>query len=153
MGLDQYIYLGDEYEDFDEDYYEEIGTPVYDPDKGELLYYNETDFVHEIAYFRKSNWLHGYLDRLCEERANRPIGNCHYFVFSQRDLNNLLNTCREVVKSKSTKIAKELLPPCKGCFFGSYEIDEYYFDDIQDFIDIMQKFEEDNNVYLYYAWW
>jgi hypothetical protein len=41
------------------------------------------------------------------------------------------------VKDPST--AKELLPTSSGFFFGSYDYDEYYVDDIKNTIDIITK--------------
>ena len=30
---------------------------------------------------------------------------------------------------------------------------DYYFEDVQDFINTMKEYEEDDNQYVYYAWW
>lgn len=150
MGLDQYIHIAKEY--LEEDYYKVLGEAVKD-ENGEIAYYDEESVLTEIAYFRKSNWLHGYLDRLCESKNNHDIGNCEYFVFNQQDLINLLDACREVVECDSIAIAEETLPPQEGFFFGSTAIDDYYFEDVQDFINTMKEYEEDDNQYVYYAWW
>ena len=150
MGLDQYMYIAKE--ELEEDYYEYLGKEVKD-ENGELQYYDEDEVLQEIAYFRKSNWLHGYMDRLCESKVGHNIGDCEYLIFTQEDLINLLDTCREVVECESVAIAEELLPPQSGFFFGPTDIDEYYFEDVQDAINVLKQYEEDDNQYAYYAWW
>lgn len=150
MGLDQYMYISKEI--LDEDYYEYLGEEVKNAN-GEVEYYDEESVLSEIAYFRKSNWLHGYFDRLCESKTGHGIGNCEYFIFSQEDLINFLDVCREVVECDSIAIAEEMLPPQSGFFFGSKAIDDYYFEDVQDAINALKEYEEDDNQYAYYAWW
>ena len=44
------------------------------------------------------------------------------------DLKELLKTCVDVLGDEVK--AKELLPPKQGFFFGTYEIDESYWEDI-----------------------
>ena len=153
MGLDQYIYVIDEQVELDDEYYERLGEPVYDDD-GEIDYYDETAIMKEIAYFRKVNCLHGWMDRLCEEKTDHEIGNCHYFIFSKEDLQRLLDDCKQVLAAKSESVARELLPPTEGCFFGSYVIDRCYYEDIQDIIKQLSEYaESDDKQFAYWAWW
>ena len=49
---------------------------------------------------------------------------------------NLLDVCKEV-KNNPEK-AEELLPPQSGFFFGDVTIDEYYFQDIDKTIKIIE---------------
>lgn len=150
MGLDQYLYVTKK--ELENEYYENIGEPVYN-NNNQIDYYDETEILEEIAYFRKSNWLHGYLNNLCITKTGHDIEDCEYFVFTQKDLINLLNICKEVVECNSITYAEDWLPPMSGFFFGSTAIDKYYFEDIQDFIDTMSPYEEDEYQYVYYAWW
>lgn len=150
MGLDQYLYVAEER--LEEDYYEHLGEPVYD-ENGGLAYYDDKYVIQEIAYFRKVNWLHGYLDKLCESKTGHYLGNCEYFVFSKNDLNEFLDVCREVIECESIHIAEELLPPTRGCFFGCYEVNDEYFEEVKDFIEMMEQYSEDDAQYVYWAWW
>ena len=64
---------------------------------------------------------------------------------------NLLNACQIVLRScdlvidengkhvQDSSVAQELLPATPGFFFGSYEYDEWYVDDIVNTIDIINK--------------
>ena len=149
MGLDQYIHITKE--ELTEDYYTELGEKTHN--EYGVPYYDESTVLDNILILRKENWLHGYLDRLCQSKTGHEIGNTDYFVFTQEDLKDLLNTCREVIESRSVAIAEELLPPTRGCFFGSYTINADYFESIEDFIKDMGEYEEDDNQYVYWAWW
>jgi hypothetical protein len=149
MGLDQKLYIAKE--ELTEDYYIRLGEKITDEDG--VCYYDESTVLDNILYLRKVNWIHGYMDKLCKSKTGHEVGNTDYFVFNQKDLNKLINICREVVKTKSVTIAEELLPPTRGCFFGCYEINEDYFESVQDFINVMCEYEEDDNQYVYWSWW
>ena len=149
MGLDQYMYKVKK--ELEEDYYEHLGEKV--KDEFGYEYYDIEPVLDEIAYFRKSNWLHGYMNRLCQSKMGHDIEDCEYLILSQKDLIDFLNVCREVVECDSVAIAEELLPPQSGFFFGSTAIDDYYFEDVQDAIDALSPFEDGDNRYAYYAWW
>ncbi len=149
MGLDQVLYLSKE--ELTEDYYEYIGEKIIDEDGD--YYYDYSTVLYNILNLRKVNWLHGYMDRLCKIKTGHELGNTDYLILSQKDLKDLLATCREVVETESTVIAEELLPPTRGCFFGGYEINDSYFESIQDFINTICEYEEDDNQYVYWAWW
>jgi hypothetical protein len=56
---------------------------------------------------------------------------------SREQLQLLLDTCKIVLIDKEE--AKTLLPRQEGFFFGSYEYDEYYWSDIQDTIEQLEK--------------
>lgn len=149
MGLDQYIYISKE--ELEEDYYEVLGEAT-ENEYGDV-FYDEESVLTEIAYFRKSNWLHGYFDRLCEERIGHEIEDCEYFVFSKHDLHTLLEIVRDVIATDSIAYAEDWLPPQSGFFFGSTAIDDYYFEDLQDFVDTMEQWEDSDKQFVYYAWW
>ena len=134
-----------------DDYYEHLGEAVYENNR--LQYYDDSNVLTEIAYFRKSNWLHGYFDRLCEERTGHGIEDCEYFVFSKHDLHTLLEIARDVIATDSIAYAEDWLPPQSGFFFGSTAIDNYYFEDLQDFVDTMEQWEDSDEQFVYYAWW
>jgi hypothetical protein len=49
-------------------------------------------------------------------------------------------------------VAKELLPPQQGFFFGSYEIDEWYLNDIKQTVEIVDNAEKSGYTFFeYYA--
>jgi hypothetical protein len=75
------------------------------------------------AYWRKSNQIHKwFVDNV--QGGNDDCGN--YYV-SKDKLKELRETCRQALFAKDPS----LLPPQAGFFFGSYDIDEWYWEDIK----------------------
>jgi hypothetical protein len=75
------------------------------------------------AYWRKSNQIHKwFVDNV--QGGNDDCGN--YYV-SKDKLKELRETCRQALFAKDPS----LLPPSAGFFFGSYDIDEWYWEDIK----------------------
>jgi hypothetical protein len=87
------------------------------------LYQKET---HEVAYWRKANAIHGWFMQLTDE------DNCTPVHVSKAALIQLRDDCQKVLDEGTIETAQELLPPTPGFFFGSVEIDEYYWDNIKE---------------------
>jgi hypothetical protein len=68
---------------------------------------------------------------------------CRDADVSVEQLKELLETVNKVLagktKPKRLKLAKELLPVQSGFFFGSTEYDEYYFGDLKETKEILEK--------------
>jgi hypothetical protein len=47
-----------------------------------------------------------------------------------------VDTCKQVLENK--KLAKELLPTAEGFFFGGTEYDDWYFETLQDTVDMIE---------------
>jgi hypothetical protein len=60
-----------------------------------------------------------------------------------------LDLCRIVIIDKSK--AEQLLPSSSGFFFGNTEYDEWYYNDIQNTIEILEKALEDEDGDYYYS--
>lgn len=103
------------------------------------------------AYWRKANQIHQWF-------VNNVQGgddNCGEYYVSDEQLEELRSTCNEILANKEDKVfAEDLLPPANGFFFGSDQIDEYYYDDIQYTADRLKELlamkENDHNVSFYY---
>ena len=94
---------------------------------------NRVSYVEEqIGYWRKANQIHHWF----VENVQDGNDNCGTYYVGIGDLANLLNACKEV-KDNPEK-AEELLPPQGGFFFGDVSIDEYYFQDIDRTIEILE---------------
>lgn len=152
MGLDQYIYEVNPDVDLTEDYYEHLGEKVEDEDG--CVYYDESGILSDILYLRKVNFVQGYMDRLCQEKVGHELGNCEYLIFDDGDLKKFLDVCNEVLECRSESVALDLLPPERGCFYGSYEIDECYWYDLEEVVKELSGYVGcDDRKYAYYAWW
>lgn len=85
----------------------------------------------EAGYWRKANAIHGWFVKNVQggEDECRP----HYV--SREQLEELKTLCRRVLDFKH--MANELLPVTSGFFFGSDKYDEYYFQDLEQTVRII----------------
>lgn len=86
------------------------------------------------AYWRKANAIHKWFVDNVQEGED----NCQEFYVSHAQLKELLTTCRQALLHKDPK---ELMPS-SGFFFGSYDIDEYYWGQIKNTIKQLSKLTE-----------
>lgn len=108
----------------------------------------------EIGYWRKANAIHRYFVNTCANGKDE----CQDTYVEREDLVELLNRCNWILENKSVELANELLPPQSGFFFGSAEIDEYYFEDLQYTQELLTKIlntiQEDSELeFIYRASW
>lgn len=93
----------------------------------------------QIAYWRKVNAVHKwFVDNVQDGKDD-----CGYYEVSKKDVENLLQVCREV--DENNDLACELLPTQSGFFFGSTDYDEWYFADIKDTINQLEKILKETN--------
>jgi hypothetical protein len=100
----------------------------------EESYKNNKIELKEVAYFRKINSIHGWFVKYIQD----DIDNCAYYSL-------------EGSKAIETKDAS-LIPPTKGFFFGSYEIDDYYWEDLQKAKTALSNLDFDKS-YMYHSSW
>ena len=101
--------------------------------------------IEEAGYWRKANAIHKWFVDNCQD----GVDDCRdaYVEFNQ--LQTLLDLCRIVIIDKSK--AEQLLPSASGFFFGNTEYDEWYYNDIQNTIEILEKAVEDKDGEYYYS--
>jgi hypothetical protein len=87
----------------------------------------------EAMYWRKANAIHKWFVDKCQD----GVDECQETYVDIARLRELLDTCKVVLADKSK--AGELLPPSSGFFFGSTDIGEYYFDDLQSTVDGLES--------------
>lgn len=87
-----------------------------------------------VAYWRKANQIHAWFINNYAEGVDdcKPV-----YVGERYHLSILRNLCQEVIDDHSK--AEELLPVGEGFFFGSYEYNEYYFADLTNTIEQLDK--------------
>ena len=79
-------------------------------------------------YWRKSNQIHAwFVDTLAGGEDT-----CQRISVTRENLADLHNRCRILLDTRSTELALELLPPTSGFFFGSTDIDDWYWQDIEE---------------------
>ncbi len=86
------------------------------------------------AYWRKANAIHKWF----VDNVQDGEDNCQEFYVTHEQLKDLLDTCKSAVARKDPN----QLPPQAGFFFGSYDIDEYYWGQIKGTIKQLSKLVE-----------
>ena len=143
MGLDMYLeirkneYCSKYYKDEESDLKLELPKDVsrFFPNPTNLTVSRTTDY--RVGYWRKANAIHNWFLENCAARDKwaDPIDDCRPIEVPVEKLEELLDDCKKVLEDKS--LATELLPTADGFFFGSTEYDEYYFNNIEDTIEII----------------
>lgn len=154
MGLDQYLYkrtylkTGEWYKP---EFLDEIkltrGGKEVNTDKIRYI-------VEEVAYWRKANAIH----RWFVQNVQDGVDDCDEYAVSLRQLDELKSECEKVLKAFNqgdTSVAKELLPTQNGFFFGTTDYDEYYFSDLEDTVNMIERIliNDDEDRYYYTSSW
>lgn len=103
----------------------------------------------ELGYFRKVNFLVKYFTDLGFDVEHQIP-----FEITIEDIEVLLKRCKQVLKDH--KLAPTLLPTMEGFFFGNTDYDEYYYQDIKevrnfiekDLIPEMKKLKDNESIYF-----
>lgn len=89
--------------------------------------------VEEVGYWRKANQIH----RWFVENVQSGTDDCGSYWVSRDKLEELLDLCKQIKEDNSK--AEELLPSQSGFFFGGTEYDEWYYEDINNTIKILEE--------------
>ena len=101
--------------------------------------------IEEAGYWRKANAIHKWFVDNCQD----GVDDCRDAYVGFNNLQALLDLCRIVIIDKSK--AEQLLPSTSGFFFGNTEYDEWYYNDIHNTIEILEKALEDKDGEYYYS--
>ena len=96
----------------------------------------------EIAYWRKFNRLHGWMESLYKEKGGTDEFNCVYVRLEQADLERL----------KMALYFKQLAHT-PGFFFGGDEMHEWDVEATEKFIEDAKQALLDGDAVFYYSWW
>jgi hypothetical protein len=133
MGLDQYLYAseylsgGSWAKQEEQDAYAKVAEAIGSKD----FEYDEFPSITvsvKVGQWRKANQIHQWFVDNVQEGED----DCKKYYVSREQLQELNDVCMKVWKSKNKRIAEELLPTQVGFFYGSYEIDEWYWEQIED---------------------
>ena len=142
MGLDMYlrkkIYIGANFE------HNEIAGEINITKGGEPFKINMnkvTYVIEDWGDWRKANAIHQWF----VENVQEGKDDCREYYVSEDKLKELLDICNQI-KANPT-LAPELLPTRGGFFFGSTDYDEYYWNDIDLTISIIENAIQDKEVF------
>lgn len=85
-------------------------------------------------YWRKANQIHNWFVQSVQNGED----NCGEYYVTHEKLNELLSVCEEAYKTRNPR----LLEPVAGFFFGSTDIDEWYWKDIKRTITQIKKIQK-----------
>jgi hypothetical protein len=136
MGLDMYLsakrYL---YRDGDETISDGINELLGIPSDKSKRFCGASFVAKEISIeamgWRKANAIHGWFVRRCQGGED----NCKEYYVSREQLEELVGLCHEALD----KPDHEVLEPTAGFFFGSYEKDEWYYQDLKNTIEGIER--------------
>lgn len=117
MGLDMYLYCnsrtltqrvheGEPYGEFVTEFYKRNGI---------------------VMYWRKANAIHKWFVDNVQDGKDE----CEIHEVSWDKLTELRNICKDVLDHHDAEYAMDVLPPQSGFFFGSTEVNEWYWDDLE----------------------
>jgi len=78
------------------------------------------------GYWRKANAIHGWFVRNVQGGKDECV---EHFV-PREELIALQQACQKVLADP--RLAMDILPPMSGFFFGSYELSDYYWEQIRE---------------------
>ena len=85
------------------------------------------------GYWRKDNHIHKWFVDNCQDGKDE----CQRSEVSRDQLRELWGLCEQVLNHR--ELAPDKLPPQEGFFFGGTEFDDYYFQALEDTIEICKK--------------
>lgn len=124
----------------------EDGSPV-------LVNPAKISYIEEqVGYWRKANQIHKWF----VDNVQDGEDNCEPHHVNREQLQALYDLCLQVKERKVQ--ASEALPTASGFFFGGTDYDEYYYQDIDETIEILKEVlavpeNKDDGEYYYQSSW
>jgi hypothetical protein len=132
MGLDMYLKASRYFSKFsDKDVRDAIESAI--PDIYSCGNIDSIDVKFEVAYWRKANAIHQWFVINVQDGDD----DCGYYDVSRKQLQELIDICTQIIDHNS--LAETLLPTQDGFFFGTTEIDEWYYGNLESTIEQLNK--------------
>lgn len=116
-----------------------------------VLTTNQDNTLSSNEYWlRKVNSLQGYFENKYQTQ------NVVEHRFDLEDVQELIELTQKILEHPNdTDYINSVLPPTSGFFYGSTEIDEYFFEDMKDINEIMTEIKNTPNInrLLYWCWY
>ena len=105
--------------------------------------------VEEVGYWRKANQIHQWF----VDNVQGGVDDCRDAYVERDKLEELLNLCKIVSIDKDK--AEQLLPTASGFFFGGTGYDEWYYEQINETIEILEEAlsDEEADYFEYHSSW
>ena len=100
----------------------------------------------DVAYWRKANQIHGWF----VTNVQNGIDDCKEYEVPRDKIKELLQLCKTVLETKDSS----KLPPTRGFFFGTSQVDSYYWNDVQETIYLLEEaLVSDSQTFYYSSSW
>ena len=139
MGLDMYLtakkYL---WSDADKELSAKINEAIgVEPDfekrfNGSSLVAKEISL--DAMYWRKANAIHGWFVNVVQDGED----NCKEYEVDREQLVTLRDLCKDILEHPDAERETDL-DPTQGFFFGSYKKDEWYYQDLQNTVEGLDR--------------
>lgn len=145
MGLDMYLsakrYIWKS-GDGDKDIQEDLNKVMADDLKDTGMRVREVEI--DAMYWRKANAIHGWFVENCQEGED----DCREYFVSREQLQELRDLCQKLLDGDEE--AEGELEPTEGFFFGSTNKDEYYYQDLKETVEGLDRVLSLPNSYEFY---
>ena len=139
MGLDMYLsakkYL---WSDKDKAISEQVGEIIGVQGDTEKRFNGSSLVVKEISldamYWRKANAIHGWFVNVVQNGED----NCREYEVDREQLEALRDLCKDILEHPDAERDTDL-EPTQGFFFGSYEKDEWYYEDLKNTVEGLDR--------------
>ncbi len=106
------------------------------------------DDNEEVCYWRKANQIRGWL---VSHNIIFEQDNCIPRLVTSDTLKQLVDDCKKVLENHD--LAPELLPTTDGFFFGSMGYDEWYFEELERTVSVLEPLAATEKNYIYSDWY
>jgi len=105
--------------------------------------------TEQVGYWRKFNALHGWFVENCQDGEDK----CQESSVSKEKLELLLTELKKVHEEPA--LAGDILPTSEGFFFGGTDYDEYYHEQVNETIELIEGLltEDSGDDFYYQASW
>jgi hypothetical protein len=106
--------------------------------------YSGISISYPVGYWRKANAIHNWFVQNVQDNRDE----CQKSYVSPENLRELREACQAVLATKNnslvsvSEVAEEVgLAPLAGFFFGGTDYDEYYYDDLEYTVKMIDRLE------------
>ena len=97
--------------------------------------------IEEVAYWRKANAIHKWF----VDNVQGGEDECREHHVSNEQLAELIEKCKTALSHRGDAKAGKILPTQGGFFFGSTQIDEWYFRDLEETVEMLEPLLTDGS--------
>ena len=110
---------------------------------------NGASVILPVGYWRKANAIHNWFVK----NVQNGVDECQSAFVPDAKLRELRATVQHLLDNRDNAEATKHLPPAEGFFFGSYDLDDWYWENLERTVKILDRaiiLAEDWGCSIYY---